>query len=83
MTSCAVIKTRYDLFSHIFAGCNLKKFSGDFVGNIWRPVTGKGPTEPNVRESARRPVTEKLPTELFEITGVILLLDAFMISIPS
>ena len=32
---------------------------------IWRPVHGKGPTEPIIKESARRPVTEKLPTELF------------------
>ena len=30
------------------------------------PVHGKGPTEPIIiKESARRPVTEKLPTELF------------------
>ena len=52
-------------------GCNLKKFSGDSVGKTGRilalrPVTGKGPTEPIIRESARRPVTEKLPTELFD-----------------
>ena len=51
----------------LVTGCNLKKFSGDFIK--MRPVTGKGPTEPIIRESAKRPVTEKLPTELFEITG--------------
>ena len=31
------------------------------TGRIWRPVHGKGPTEPIIKESARRPVTEKLP----------------------
>ena len=35
-----------------------------------RPVHIKGPTEPIIKESARRPVTEKLPTEPFYyITG--------------
>ena len=29
------------------------------------PVHGEDPTEPIIKESARRPVTEKLPTELF------------------
>ena len=36
---------------------------------ILRPVTGKGPTEPIIRKSARCPVIEKLPTEPFEITA--------------
>ena len=30
-----------------------------------RIVHGKDPTEPIIKERARRPVTEKLPTELF------------------
>ena len=47
----------------IITGCNLKKFSEVFFGN-------RAPkTEPIIRERARRNVTEKLPTELFEITA--------------
>ena len=35
------------------------------TGYIWRPVHGKCRTEPIIKESARRPVTEKLLTEIF------------------
>ena len=39
------------------------------TGRTGRPVTGNGPTEHTIKEQAIRPVTEKLPTELFDITA--------------
>ena len=64
---CHAMLSRNKIYHETSRTVNSKSPVGisSVAGRIWHPVHGKGPTEPIIKESAVRPVTEELPTELF------------------